>query len=230
MRRILVVDDEKKIRDVISSYLLKEGYEIVEAQTGKEAIELVNRGTIDFIILDLMLPDISGEEVCQVLRQEHSTPILMLTAKVMEKDMIYGLSIGADDYMIKPFSPRELVVRVKTILRRANEGQLLADYISYNNGELIIDNVQQVVRFEDEAINVTPIEFKLLVVLAKHPGRSFTREELVEKVIGFDFEGDSRTIDQHIKNLRQKIEKTPKEPTYITTVYGVGYKFGGGKK
>jgi DNA-binding response OmpR family regulator len=207
MKRILIVDDEEKIRDVISSYLQKEGFEILEAQTGREALEFTKSEALDFIILDLMLPDISGEEVCKILRQEQSVPILMLTAKVTENDMIHGLSIGADDYMVKPFSPRELVVRVKTILRRANEGQLLADTISYNNGELTIDNVQQVVKYQNKQISLTPIEYKLLVVLAKHPGRTYTREDLVEKVLGFDFEGDSRTIDQHIKNLRQKIEK-----------------------
>ncbi len=228
MKRILIVDDEKKIRDVIASYLHKEGYETIEAQSGNEALETIQRTSIDFIVLDLMLPDRSGEEVCQMIRREESIPILMLTAKVKEDDKIQGLSLGADDYMIKPFSPRELVMRVKTILRRSYHDHLLADQISY--GDLTIDQSKQTIRFKGEAIPLTPNEFKLLVVLAKHPERTFTRDDLIEKVLGFDFEGDTRTIDQHIKNLRYKIEQNPKKPTYITTVYGVGYKFTGGNK
>ncbi|WP_261134211.1 response regulator transcription factor [Bacillus sp. Marseille-Q3570] len=229
MKRILIVDDEKKIRDVISSYLQKEGYETVEADSGNEALKALETTPIDFLILDLMLPDRSGEEVCRTIRQEHSLPILMLTAKVKEDDKIQGLSIGADDYMVKPFSPKELIMRVKTILRRANDDQLLADRISYNDGNLTIDQATQTVRLQGENLSLTPNEFKLLVVLAKHPGRIYTRNDLIEKVLGFDFEGDTRTIDQHVKNLRYKIERNPKEPAYITTIYGMGYKFTGGR-
>ncbi|WP_221569064.1 response regulator transcription factor [Alkalihalobacillus sp. TS-13] len=229
MKRILIVDDEKKIRDVISSYLHKEGYVTVEADSGNEALKVLKATPIDFLILDLMLPDRSGEEVCRTIRQEHSLPILMLTAKVKEDDKIQGLSIGADDYMVKPFSPRELIMRVKTILRRANDDQLLAERISYNDGNLTIDQANHTVRFQGENLSLTPNEFKLLVVLAKHPGRIYTRNELIEKVLGFDFEGDTRTIDQHVKNLRYKIERNPKEPAYITTIYGIGYKFTGGR-
>ncbi|WP_408008997.1 response regulator transcription factor [Pseudalkalibacillus sp. A8] len=228
MKRILIADDEEKIRDVIASYLQKEGYETIEAHSGNEALETIQSTSIDFVVLDLMLPDRTGEEVCQIIRREQSIPILMLTAKIKEDNRIHGLSLGADDYMVKPFSPRELVMRIKTILRRSYHDFLLADQISY--GDLTIDQSKQTVKFKGNAISLTPNEFKLLVVLAKHPKRTFTRDDLIEKVLGFDFEGDTRTIDQHIKNLRYKIEQNPKEPIYITTVYGVGYKFTGGRK
>lgn len=227
--KILVVDDEQKIREVISSYLQNQGYCALEARNGTEAIEIVNNERPDFMILDLMLPDMSGEEVCESIRRKFSIPILMLTAKVMEKDKIHGLSIGADDYMVKPFSPRELIMRVKTILRRTNDDLLLAERIAFNNKELVIDTANQEASFHGEIINLTPSEYKLLLVLARYPGRIYTREDLVEKVLGYDYEGETRIIDQHIKNLRHKIEANPKEPNYLITVYGIGYKFIGEK-
>ncbi|MGG1573489.1 response regulator transcription factor [Fictibacillus sp. NRS-1165] len=227
MKTILIVDDEVKILEVVSSYLRDEGYQTIEASTGQEALNQIRRCHIDFVILDLMLPDISGEEVCHTIRQEVSVPILMLTAKVKEEERINGLSLGADDYMIKPFSPRELVMRVKTILRRSNEIDLLADRISYNDGELTIDAISQEVFLKGNEVNLTPNEYKALLVLARHPKRTFSRNELVEKVLGFDYEGETRAIDQHIKNLRHKIENNPKKPQYIQTVFGIGYKFKG---
>ncbi|MGG1574159.1 response regulator transcription factor [Fictibacillus sp. NRS-1165] len=227
MKTILVVDDEDKILEVVSSYLRNDGFQTIEASTGQDAINQVRKGHIDFIILDLMLPDITGEDVCHIIRQEISVPILMLTAKVKEQERIKGLSLGADDYMVKPFSPKELVMRVKTILRRANEYDLLADRISYNGGELTIDSTSNEVFLNGTEVSLTPKEYKTLLVFARHPKRTFSRHELVGKVLGFNYEGDPRAIDQHIKNLRHKIEKNPKQPQYIQTVFGLGYKFKG---
>ncbi|ULL14078.1 DNA-binding response regulator [Paenibacillus sp. H1-7] len=229
-KTVLVVDDEDKIRDVVVSYLQQEGFLTIEAATGAEALHLLGTSEPEMIILDLMLPDLSGEEVCRRIRQTSPIPILMLTAKITEDDRIQGLTLGADDYVLKPFSPRELVARVKAIFRRTQEDSLLAERISFGQDELVIDCSQHEIYKRGTQINVTPNEYKLLLVLARHPGRYFSREELVEKVLGFDFEGDSRTIDQHIKNLRQKIEKDPKQPQFIVTVYGVGYRFDGGAR
>lgn len=223
-----MVDDEQKIREVISSYLQNEGYQILEAANGKDALEIMRKKAIDFVILDLMLPDLSGEKVCQQIREQSPVPILMLTAKVTEEDRIRGLSIGADDYVTKPFSPREIVARVKAILRRSGQ-EILASQITYNNGDFVIDTVKQAVYKNGKHVHLTLVEYKLLLVLARHPERPFSREELIEKIFGFDYEGDDRTIDQHIKNLRHKIETDPKKPDYILTVYGYGYRFVGRK-
>ncbi|WP_040340676.1 response regulator transcription factor [Fictibacillus macauensis] len=222
---VLIVDDEYKIVEVVASYLQNAGYQTLTAENGEKALAIMQSKSIDFLILDLMLPDISGEEVCRRVRQMHGIPILMLTAKVSEEERIAGLAIGADDYMVKPFSPRELVMRVKTIMRRVSESELLADELMFHDGELVINAVEKEVYITGEVANLTPLEYKVLLVLARHPKRTFTREELVEKVWGFDYEGDARTIDQHVKNLRHKLEHNPKEPRYIVTVFGVGYKF-----
>jgi two-component system response regulator ResD len=229
LKTILVVDDEQKIREVITSYLQNEGYTTLEAANGREALELIQQHSIDFVILDLMLPDLSGKTVCQKIREQSPVPILMLTAKVAEEDRVQGLSLGADDYVIKPFSPRELVARVKAILRRSGQ-DLLASRMIYHDGDLIIDTVKQSVLKNGEYVHLTPAEYKLLLVLARHPERPFSREELIEKVFGFDYAGEDRTIDQHVKNLRHKIETDPKKPEYILTVYGYGYRFLGRKK
>lgn len=227
---VLVVDDEEKIRDVVVSYLQMEGFATIQAASGTEALELLSTTDADMVILDLMLPDLSGEEVCRRIRQASPIPVLMLTAKIAEDDRIQGLALGADDYVLKPFSPRELVARVKAIMRRTQENTLLAERISFHEGELIIDCSGHEVYKQGSLVGLTPNEYKLLLVLARHPGRYFSREELVEKVLGFDFKGDSRTIDQHVKNLRQKIESDPRSPAFITTVYGVGYRFDGGAR
>jgi len=264
------VDDEPKILNVVSAYLEKEGYQVFTASNGKEALELAERKSPDLIILDLRLPDIAGEEVCQRIRQKRDTPILMLTAKVEEEDKIRGLAIGADDYLTKPFSPRELVARVKAILRRVKvEREPQRDIISFDNGRLRIDIskhevlingkplsltpnefrllialarypgrvytrselINKVQGYEYEGngkpLSLTPNEFRLLIALARYPGRVYTRSELINKVQGYEYEGYDRTIDAHVKNLRQKIEEDPKNPRYILTVFGVGYKFGG---
>lgn len=224
MKNVLIVDDEEKIREVIVSYLNKEGYHTREAATGTEALEILRSEPVHLIILDLMLPDLPGEEICQQIRRFSAVPILMLTAKSAEDERIQGLLMGADDYVVKPFSPREVVARVKAILRRS-EQDLLAERLAF--GELLIDTGQRKVFRHGQMVNLTPMEYKLLLILARHPHRAFSREELIEKLFGFDYEGDLRTIDQHVKNLRHKIEPIPSDPMYIQTVYGFGYRFVG---
>ncbi|GGD82770.1 response regulator transcription factor [Paenibacillus nasutitermitis] len=228
MKTILVVDDEAKIRDVVVCYLKQEGFQTLEAETGSDAVRIVRNESVDFVILDLMLPDMEGEQVCQSIRLIHSVPIMMLTAKVSENNRIKGLSLGADDYLIKPFDPREVVARVRAILRRSDDQLLLADRLAFNDGQLIIDSLKQQVFCDGQLVNLTPNEYKLLLAMAKYPQRHFTREELIERVLGYDFDGDIRAIDQHVKNTRQKIERDAKTPAYIVTVYGSGYRFAGG--
>lgn len=219
--KILIVEDEQKIVDIVKAYLEKEGFTIFTAENGQRAIELLKEG-FGLIILDLMLPDISGEEICSTIRNDSDIPIIMLTAKSEEDDRIKGLGLGADDYVVKPFSPRELVARVKALLRRTT-GQKKA--YSFNDSDLTI-NASSLEVFKGGALVVlTPTEFKLLQCLAERPGQVFTRLQLVNTILGYDFEGYDRTIDAHIKNIRQKIEDSPRNPAYIKTVYGVGYKF-----
>lgn len=224
-KSILVVDDEEQIVEVVSAYLQKEGYKVHKAYSGNEALKLFSDETIDFIILDLMLPDISGEDICKRVRAKSQVPILMLTAKTEEEYRVTGLYLGADDYLIKPFSPKELVARVKTILRRVSEAIIKADIIQYNGGDLLIDINSMEAEKNNKVIDLTPTEFKLLSILAQNPGKVFSRDELVIKVLGYDYDGYDRTIDTHIKNIRHKINDDNYK--YIGTVYGVGYKFMG---
>ncbi|TDT58461.1 response regulator transcription factor [Fonticella tunisiensis] len=229
-KRILVVDDELKIVEVVKAYLEKEGFEVLIASDGERALQIFNEEPIHLIVLDLMLPKISGEEVCKRIRTKSDVPIIMLTAKIEEDDKIEGLAIGADDYITKPFSGRELVSRVRALLRRAyRESDPLADYLTFNNGDLEVDIKRFEVKKRGENAALTPNEFKILSVLLSNPGQVFTREQLVEKAFGYDYEGFDRTVDTHIKNIRHKIEDDPKNPAYILTVYGVGYKFGGSR-
>lgn len=224
-KKILVVDDEPQILDLISSYLNKEGFQVVSAQDGETAIDLADREKPDLILLDLMLPGLSGYEVCTQIRKTSSTPIIMLTARDEETDKVVGLELGADDYITKPFSPREVVARVRAVLRRTMHEDVGDKII--RAGDVEIDVLRHEVKKGDSMIELTPTEFKLLETMADSPRRVFTRLQLVEKVQGYSFEGYERTIDAHIKNLRQKIEDDPKTPRYIQTVYGVGYKFEG---
>lgn len=218
--RILIVEDEAKISDIVKAYLQKEGFKVSVAKDGESALSMLKDG-FDLIILDLMLPDIQGEDICKAIRDDSDIPIIMLTAKSGEEDRIKGLGIGADDYVVKPFSPRELVARVKAHLRRAYNKRAY----SFNNKDLIIDVGRFEVKKAGFNITLTPTEFKLLRHLAEHPEQIFTRLQLVNIILGYDFEGYDRTIDAHIKNIRHKIEDDPKEPTYIKTIYGVGYRF-----
>ncbi len=219
--RILVVDDEEKIASIVKAYLEKEGFTVTVAHTGQKALSALKEG-FDLIILDLMLPDMDGEDICQTIRKDSDIPIIMLTAKSEEEERIKGLGMGADDYVIKPFSPRELVARVKALLRRFKGSK---QSISFNNGVLVIDSFRFEIRKDGSPVTFTPTEFKLLQCLAEHPGQIFSRLQLVNVILGYDFEGYDRTIDAHIKNIRHKIEEDPRNPSYIKTVYGAGYKF-----
>jgi DNA-binding response OmpR family regulator len=222
-RRILVVEDEKKIAEIVKAYLEKEDFRVTVADTGEQALSVLKEGFV-LIILDLMLPDMAGEDICKAIREDSDVPIIMLTAKSEEEDRIKGLGIGADDYVVKPFSPRELVARVKALLRRAKGTK---DILSFNNADLVLDSTRFEVRKKNAPVVLTPTEFKLLQCLAERPGQVFTRLQLVNVILGYDFEGYDRTIDAHIKNIRHKIEDNQKKPAYLKTVYGVGYKFTG---
>ncbi len=221
--KILIVEDERQISEILTAYLEKEGFTVSTADTGRKAIKLL-KGGFDLIILDLMLPDIQGEEICESVRNDSDIPILMLTAKSDEEDRIRGLGMGADDYVVKPFSPREVVARVKALLRRTRKGR---EELSFNKGDLVISPSTMETRKAGDAVTLTPTEFRILQTLAERPGQVFTRLQLVNTILGYDFEGYDRTIDAHIKNIRQKIEDNPRSPVYIKTVYGVGYKFTG---
>lgn len=223
---ILVVEDEKNISDVIIAYLTNEGFNPILATNGLMAIELFDKEDIHLIILDLMLPQLSGEEVCKRIRSVSQVPIIMLTAKIDEENRIEGLSIGADDYVLKPFSPRELISRVKALLRRSYpNSRPSAEKLSFNNGDLEIDTNKMLVKKDDEIINFTSNEFKILLAFVSNQNRVLSREQLIELAFGHEYEGYDRTIDTHIKNIRQKIEINPKAPEYIHTIYGAGYKF-----
>jgi DNA-binding response OmpR family regulator len=222
-KSILVVDDEEKIVEVIKSYLENDDYSVIAAYNGRDAIKLFDQHNPDLVILDLMLPDISGEEICQIIRQKNRTPIIMLTAKATEENLLNGLDMGADDYMTKPFSPKELVARVKTVLRRSEKEIIpLSDELVLNNGHIVIDNIKHEVRKDGINVNLTNIEYTILLTMAKVPQKTFTREEIINMAFNGKFEGYDRSIDAHIKNIRKKIE-----PSIIKTMHGVGYRFGG---
>jgi len=226
LERVLVVDDEPKITEVVSSYLRKAGYLPLTAAGGEEALQVFEKERPDLVILDLMLPDFSGEDVCRKLRARSRVPIIMLTAKVEDSDAVKGLQLGADDYVTKPFSPRQLIARVQAVLRRAaGAGAPAAGVLSFNNDDLLIDDTAGTVRKAGEQVSITPRELRLLRLFAGNPGRMFSREELISRALGDDFDGSDRTIDAHVKNLRQKIETDPRAPRYIHTVHGLGYRF-----
>ncbi len=230
VKNILVVDDEAMIREAVASYLEAQGYGVLQAETGSEALEQLKTNAISFVLLDLMLPDLSGEEVCARIRQQSRVPIIMLTAKTMEEDMLYGLDLGADDYITKPFSLKNLYARFQAVLRRSSEDLTpLAERISWNQGDLVIDYDRQEVCKKGVKIDLTPIEWKLLAAFTKYPQKVFTRENLIELAFDLDFNGYDRVIDTHVKNLRKKLEDDPKQPVYVCTVHGMGYRFGGSK-
>jgi DNA-binding response OmpR family regulator len=222
---VLVVDDEKKIRELVRSYLEQEGYSVLVAETGQRALETAARLPIDLVVLDLMLPDLSGEEVARSLRTTSNVPIIMLTARASEDDRVAGLALGADDYLVKPFSPRELVARVAAVLRRAS-GAAPSDRLSFDDGGLVVDRDAREVAVGGEAVDLTRSEFDLLYALASRPGRVFSRYELVSRIQGFDYDGYERTIDAHVKNLRKKLGDPAGDPRFVVTVTGVGYKLG----
>ena len=220
---ILVVDDEARIVKLVRDYLERAGYHVIDARDGATALQVARRDKPDLIVLDLMLPAVDGLDVCRRLRRESGIPIIMLTARVEEVDRIVGLELGADDYVTKPFSPRELVARVGATLRRA-KGQVGPSTI-LRAGELELDTASQTATLAGEPVDLTNTEFQLLATLVRQPGRILTREQLLEAVHGYSFEGYDRSVDSHIKNLRRKIEANPRQPQYLQTVYGVGYRF-----
>ena len=221
---ILVVDDDRKTVDLIRLYLEKDGYRVLVAYDGVSAIDIARNRRPGLIILDLMLPKVGGLDVCRELRAETNVPIIMLTAKTTEDDKLAGLDLGADDYVTKPFSPRELVARVRAVLRRGMaEEKSGPEQILY--GDLEVDFVRHEARVEGAPVHLTPKEFTLLEIMIKQPGRVFSRLELLELAFGFDYQGFERTVDVHMMNLRKKIESDPTQPRYVQTVYGVGYKF-----
>lgn len=222
-KKVLVVDDEHKIRELVKLYLDKEGFSVTCAVDGAAALEAWEKDTPDLIVLDLLLPKVSGLDVCRQIRQSSSVPIIMLTAKTEEVDKLIGLELGADDYVTKPFSPRELVARIRAVLRRAEVPQK-KEMEELSVGELTLSFARHEASVDGEVVNLTPTEFQLLTIFMSNPGRVFSRLQLVDHVQGYAFEGYERTMDAHIKNLRRKIEADPSKPRYIQTVYGVGYK------
>ena len=223
MAKILIIEDEVELVKVLRSYLEQSGYQVIEAQRGDKGLTLWQQQQPDLVILDLNLPGMDGLDVARHIRQKGDTPILMLTARVEEIDQIVGLEVGADDYVTQPFSPRVVVARVRALLRRASAGRTPEPMIRV--ADLEIDVNAHTVRRGDQEIDLTPTEFNLLVAMASQPGRVFSRYQLLEAVQGVAYEGYERTIDAHIKNLRAKLEKEPKHPQYIETVFGVGYRF-----
>lgn len=225
MNNILIIEDEEKVSEVIKAYLDREGYKVYCVSKGLEGIDLFKKIDFKLVILDLMLPDISGEEVCSSLRRMSDVYIFMLTAKSALEDKINGLNLGADEYLIKPLSPRELTARVKALFRRLVLSEGDKSTVSFNNEKLQINNSSRTVKINGKEINLTPNEFDILYVLAMNKGKVLSREQLIEKVFGIDFEGSDRTIDVHIKNVRKKIEEDSRTPNYIITVTKLGYKF-----
>jgi DNA-binding response OmpR family regulator len=223
--KILVVDDDPNIVDIVRQYLQRDGYPVLSALDGQQALDMVRQRHPDLIILDLMLPKVDGFDVCRIVRGEgHKMPIIIVTGRSAEEDTLLGLDLGADDYVTKPFSPRQLVARVRAVLRRTNDAWR-EDQSMVQVGGLVIDPLRFEVRARGEQVPITPREFKLLQALARQPGRVFTRGDLLNEVFGYDYEGLERTIDAHIMNLRRKIEPDPVHPTYIETVRGMGYRF-----
>jgi DNA-binding response OmpR family regulator len=226
---VLVVEDERKIRDFIRSYLERAGFTVLSTDSGAEAITMAAGTAPDLVVLDLGLPDVPGEAVARELRAMSAVPIVMLTAKAAEEDRIRGLELGADDYVTKPFSPRELVLRVQAILRRGGPASVTQGVASYGRGTLVVDEPRRTLTVRGAAVQLTPTEWGILVALATVPGRVYSRFELINKVRGYEFEGYERTVDSHVKNLRRKIEEDPANPGIIQTVLGGGYRLGLGR-
>jgi DNA-binding response OmpR family regulator len=226
---ILLIEDEMRVADIVNKYLEKENYTVYTAHTGAEGLALFQKHPINVVLLDLMLPDIPGEEICKQMRAVSNVYIFMLTAKGTLDDKVEGFKIGADEYLVKPVSPRELVARIKALENR-KEREENKEVLLFDKGEIKIYLQERLIKVREECINLTPNEFDLLYQLASYPGRVFSREQLIEAVMGIDFDGFDRTIDVHIKNLRKKIEEDTKKPKYIKTVTGIGYKFEGARE
>ena len=227
-KKVLIVDDDAKIVDLVRLYLNRDGYSVLTAYDGNEALRLAREAHPDLIVLDIMLPGIDGLEICRILRSESAVPIILLTARTTEQDRIIGLDLGADDYVTKPFSPKELAARVRAVFRRIPDESFQMGPSELSFDDLKVNFLKHEVTVQGKSIDLTPVEFKLLGVLIREPNRVFSRSQLIERVLGFDFDGFDRTIDVHILNLRRKLEPDSSRPRYIKTVYGAGYKFSGG--
>jgi len=226
-RTILVVDDDVKTVELVKLYLNRDGYKVITSGDGLEALNLARKSHPDLIVLDLMLPGCNGLEICRTLKNESDVPVIMLTARTTEDDKLRGLNLGADDYVTKPFSPRELAARVRAVIRRLPEETLQRGPVEIKRGAITLNFLNREASVSGKTLQLTPSEFKLLGVLAREPGRVFSRQQLIEMVFGYDFEGFDRTVDVHILNLRRKVEPDPDHPRYIKTIYGAGYKFAG---
>jgi len=222
-KQILIVDDEPQIVRVLKGYLETAGFQVVTASDGTEAIAAFRHESPDLVVLDLMLPEVDGLDVARAIRRQGDVPIIMLTARVEETDRLIGLELGADDYVTKPFSPREVVARVRAVLRRTERTEPASRTLE--EGDIVLDPDKRQVTVQGRPVELTPTEFDLLAVLMETPGRVFSRMQLLDKVQGYAYEGYERTVDAHVKNLRQKVEEDPKHPRVILTVYGLGYKF-----
>lgn len=225
---ILIIEDEKKISTIMKSYFEKEGYKVLQAFDGPSGLKLFTENNIDLVILDLMLPKMPGEEVIKEIRNKSDLPVIMVSAKVEENNRVDGLRLGADDYVTKPFSPKELVERVKAVLRRIEKYNIpRADIIKTNDGRLEMDLEYNRIFKDGKEILLTKNEFQILKTLFSNPNKIYSRDEIIELTFGYDYEAYDRAIDTHIKNIRSKIEDNPKKPMYIKTIYGMGYKSGG---
>lgn len=222
-KTVMVVDDETRLVSLVESYLKQEGYRVVTAHNGREALSVANREKPDLIILDLMMPEMDGYEFMRQHRADHNTPIILLTARVDDDEKVIGLELGADDYVTKPFRPRELTARVRAVLRRAGDNGPVGKVLRAS--DIALDRQTRMLDVKGKAIDLTPSEFDLLAALMAAPGRVFSRLDLLDVIQGVRYEGYERTIDTHVKNLRSKIEADPRSPHYIETVYGVGYRF-----
>ncbi len=225
-RTVLIIEDDSDTRRLVGLYLSRDGHKVLEASNGLEGLALARKATPDLIVLDLMLPGMNGMDICRSLRKESAVPILMLTARVDEKDRLDGLDLGADDYVVKPFSPRELAARVRAVLRRTawEAAESGPEEISYGN--VTVSLKQYAARVGDAAVSLTPTEFRILIMFVREPGRTFTREQIIDGAFGYDFDGFDRTVDAHVANLRRKLGVKRGAREYIRTAYGVGYRFG----
>lgn len=222
--KILLVEDEEKLSNLVKAFLEKEGYEVIQSYDGKDALDKFRKDEFDFIILDLMLPFVTGESVCRSIRETSSTPIIMVTAKDEEEDVLEGLEIGADDYITKPFSVKELIQRIKVISRRINKPKTEK---VFRIKDVSIDIEKGIVKKSDKRVDITGVELKILEVFIKNSEIILSREKIIEEGFGYEFEGTDRVIDAHIKNIRKKLEDNPKKPEIIKTIYGLGYKMDG---
>jgi len=220
---IMVVDDEKRLVSLLEAYLSQEGFHVIKASDGREALFMARQEKPDLIVLDIMMPEMDGYEFMRLHRKERNTPIILLTARVDKDDKVIGLELGADDYVTKPFRPRELLARIRAVLRRVGETEPTAEVL--RSSDITLDRESHTVKVGDEYVDLTPSEFDLLATLLSAPGRAFSRLDLLDRIQGTAYEGYKRTVDVHIKNLRAKIEADPRSPRYIETVYGVGYRF-----